>query len=134
MLHDAEAEASFRVKIIEELRRMEDKIDAASVPAPPSEHHRTAWQVRMGDVTTIIAVLGLVWTASQAFGRLDSLDKSQSEVKDRIKPIEQIGWKVDALTSELDGVKNSQKETGHKVSEIHETLIRMGVTVAGKQK
>lgn len=133
MPYDTEAEASWRVKVIEELRRMEDKIDAVT-PPPAEVHHRSPWQVRMGDITTIISVAGLIWTASQAFGRLDTLDKSNAELKERIKPIEQIGWKLDGLSAEVAGMKQADKESAMQVSEIHQTLIRMGVNVAGKQK
>lgn len=128
---EAEEEITFRQQIIKELRRIEDKIDLGT---KATEHHRTPWQVRMGDITAIIAVLGLVWTASQAFGRLDTLDKSNAELKERIKPIEQIGWKLDGLSAEVAGMKQADKESAMQVSEIHQTLIRMGVNVAGKQK
>lgn len=139
MPYDTEAEATFRQEVVKELRRLEELAEtAAKIQAVSAkethEFQRSPWQIRMGDITTIISVAGLIWTASQAFGRLDALDKSHIELKERIKPVEEIGWKLDGLRSEVDDMKQADKESAMQVSEIHQTLIRMGVNVAGKQQ
>lgn len=90
---------------------------------------RIPWEA----IATILAVLGMLVTATQSFAimgkRIDDLEQQQRTQVGTLDKVPKIDWQLGEILKRLDALTDSEKEQAARVSEIRETLAKVGLRI-----
>lgn len=87
-------------------------------------------------VTAALAVLGLIGSIVYSFAvteaRVSGAVQAVTEVKTKADLVPELRWEIAQLKRDVDRIDGRTRSMETKLSEIHETIIRMGVVVRPK--
>lgn len=100
-----------------------------STPRPKFE-----WQA----IGTILAIIGMLITVSESWAimskRLEDLEAQVKDQRTTIGRVSQIDWTVADVMKRLDQFADTQKQQGNQLADIHDTLMKLGLTVRENSK